>query len=274
MGLLTCQSQAVTVRALRARIYHAVAPAELLLAAFRRVSVLAEEAAAALPADPADAECVAGSSPRRWCARIDRAIAPAELLLAAFRRVSALTKEAAEALPADPAYADGAVGFVGHVDQLCDAIEEAVARGDEAVRRVEEVVGFLGQTKAIGRSCVRRLTDAVAAALRAVYEAEAEEMRFEGPLDEALLDLQDLFEAARRRSERPATMGKKRAAGHTRHPAALLDHALQETNARIHAALDCARGYLAGKLPLRLDSGKMMGEGRKKTEKMGDGWKM
>jgi len=54
------QSQAVTVRALRARIYHAVAPAELLLAAFRRVSVLAEEAAAALPADPADAECVAG----------------------------------------------------------------------------------------------------------------------------------------------------------------------------------------------------------------------
>jgi exocyst complex protein 7 len=61
--------------------------------------------------------------------------------------VSALTKEAAEALPADPAYADGAVGFVGHVDQLCDAIEEAVARGDEAVRRVEEVVGFLAKPR-------------------------------------------------------------------------------------------------------------------------------
>jgi exocyst complex component 7 len=38
------------------------------------------------------------------------------------------------------------------VDQLRDAIEEAVARGDEAVRRVEVAVGFLGWTKAAGRA--------------------------------------------------------------------------------------------------------------------------
>ncbi|KAF0898099.1 hypothetical protein E2562_001760 [Oryza meyeriana var. granulata] len=125
-------------------------------------------------------------------ARIDRAVAPAEPLLAAFRRVSALAEETA--LPADPADAGRAAGFVGRVDQLRDAIEEVVARGDEAVRRVEEAVGFLGRTKAAGRGRVRRLTEA-AAALRAVYETEAEEMRFEGPLDEALLGLQDLFEA-------------------------------------------------------------------------------
>jgi exocyst complex component 7 len=31
--------------------------------------------------------------------------------------------------------------------------------------------------------------------MRAVYETEAKEMRFEGPLDEALLGLQYLFEA-------------------------------------------------------------------------------
>lgn len=125
-------------------------------------------------------------------ARIDRAVAPAEPLLAAFRRVSSLAEEAAP--PADPSDAGSAVGFVDHVDQLRDAIEKVVARGEEAVRRVEEAVGFLGRTKAAGRGRVRRLTEA-AAALRAVYETEAEEMRFEGPLDEALLGLQDLFEA-------------------------------------------------------------------------------
>lgn len=42
------QSQAVAARALRARIDRAVAPAGPLLAALRRVSALAEEAAAAL----------------------------------------------------------------------------------------------------------------------------------------------------------------------------------------------------------------------------------
>ncbi|WVZ92155.1 hypothetical protein U9M48_038242 [Paspalum notatum var. saurae] len=138
---------------------------------------------------------------RALSARIDRAVAPAEPLLAAFRRVSALTAEAAP--PAVPADAESAVAFVDRVDQLRDAIEEVVARGDEAVRRVEEAVGFLGRTKATGRGRVRRLTEA-AAALRAVYETEAEEMRFEGPLDEALLGLQDLFEALLLRLKHPA----------------------------------------------------------------------
>jgi hypothetical protein len=134
-------------------------------------------------------------------ARIDRAVAPAEPFLAALRRASALADEAAP--PADPADAGGAVAFVGRVDRLRDAIEEVVARGDEAVRRVEEAVGFLGRTKAAGRGRVRRLTEA-AAALRAVYEAEAEQMRFEGPLDEALLGLQDLFEALLLKLKHPA----------------------------------------------------------------------
>ncbi|PUZ52261.1 hypothetical protein GQ55_6G256100 [Panicum hallii var. hallii] len=136
-------------------------------------------------------------------ARIDRAVAPAEPLLAAFRRVSALAEEAAP--PADPADAASAVAFVDRVDQLRDAIEEVVARGDEAVRRVEEAVGFLGRTKAAGRGRVRRLTEA-AAALRAVYETEAEQMRFEGPLDEALLGLQGLFEALLLRLKHPAAV--------------------------------------------------------------------
>ncbi|KAM0908057.1 hypothetical protein ACQ4PT_015695 [Festuca glaucescens] len=128
-------------------------------------------------------------------ARIDRAVAPAEPLLASLRLVSSLAGEAAQ-LPANPADTESAVAFVDRVDHLRDAIEEAVARGDEAVRRVEEAVGFLGRTtsKAAGRGRVRRLTEA-ASALRAVYETEAEAMRFEGPLDEALLGLQDLFEA-------------------------------------------------------------------------------
>ena len=68
---------------------------------------------------------------------------------------------------------------------------------------MEEAVGFLGRTKAAGRGRVRRLTEA-AAALRAVYETEAEQMRFEGPLDEALLGLQDLFEALLLRLKHPA----------------------------------------------------------------------
>uniref|UniRef100_A0A0E0QLB1 Exocyst subunit Exo70 family protein n=1 Tax=Oryza rufipogon TaxID=4529 RepID=A0A0E0QLB1_ORYRU len=140
-------------------------------------------------------------------ARIDRAVAPAGPLLAALRRVSALAEEAAAALPAaDPGDAGGAAAFVGRVDRLRDAVEEAVARGDEAVRRVEEAVGFLGRTKAAGRGRVRRLAEA-AAALRAVHEAEAEEMRFEGPLDEALLGLQDLFEELLLRLKHPGGGG-------------------------------------------------------------------
>jgi hypothetical protein len=138
---------------------------------------------------------------RALSARIDRAVAPAEPLLAAFRRVSALAEDAAP--PANPGDAESAVAFVDRVDQLRGAIEEVVARGEEAVRRVEEAVGFLGRTKAAGRGRVRRLTEA-AAALRAVYETEAEEMRFEGPLDDALLGLQELFEALLLRLKHPA----------------------------------------------------------------------
>lgn len=89
-------------------------------------------------------------------ARIDRAIAPAEPLLASLRLVSSLAGEAAQ-LPANPADTESVVAFVDRVDQLRDAIEKAVARGDEAVRRVEEAVGFLGRTtsKAAGRGRVR-----------------------------------------------------------------------------------------------------------------------
>jgi hypothetical protein len=50
---------------------------------------------------------------------------------------------------------------------------------------------------------VRRLTK-VAAALHAIYEAEAKKMRFEGPLDEMLLSLQDLFEALLLKLKHPA----------------------------------------------------------------------
>jgi hypothetical protein len=50
---------------------------------------------------------------------------------------------------------------------------------------------------------VRRLTKAVAA-LHAVYEVEAEQMCFEGPLDETLLGLQDLFEALLLKLKHPA----------------------------------------------------------------------
>ncbi|TKW11227.1 hypothetical protein SEVIR_6G220000v4 [Setaria viridis] len=179
------------------------------------VSVLSAAAEAEIDIDDVGdrlAELLSGASPssnlqsqavaaRALRARIDRAVAPAEPFLAALRRASALAEEAAP--PADPADAGGAVAFVGRVDRLRDAIEEVVARGDEAVRRVEEAVGFLGRTKAAGRGRVRRLTEA-AAALRAVYEAEAEQMRFEGPLDEALLGVQDLFEALLLRLKHPA----------------------------------------------------------------------
>ncbi|KAM3189748.1 hypothetical protein ACQJBY_068175 [Aegilops geniculata] len=148
-------------------------------------------------------------------ARIDRAVVPAEPLLAALRRVSSLAEEAAQ-LPENPADTESAVAFVNRVDQMRDAIEDVVARGDEAVRRVEEAVGFLGRTttKAAGRGRVRRLTEA-ASALRAVYETEAEAMRFEGPLDEALLGLQDLFEAVLLRLKHAAPADDAGAVGDT-----------------------------------------------------------
>uniref|UniRef100_A0A0D9X9U4 Exocyst subunit Exo70 family protein n=1 Tax=Leersia perrieri TaxID=77586 RepID=A0A0D9X9U4_9ORYZ len=117
--------------------------------------------------------------------RIDRAVAPSSPFLASLRRVSSLSA----------AVTDGD-DVAGHVDRLREAVEECVERGEEAVRRVEEAVVFIGRTtttKATAGRRRRRLEEA-AAALRAVYEAEAETMRFEGPLDDALVRLQDLFE--------------------------------------------------------------------------------
>jgi exocyst complex component 7 len=73
-----------------------------------------------------------------------------------------------------PTNTEGVLG--DHIDQMRGAIEEAATSGNEAVRRVEEAVGFLSRTKATGYTRVRRRTEAVAV-LWAVYEGEVEEMR-------------------------------------------------------------------------------------------------
>uniref|UniRef100_A0A0E0AXR6 Exocyst subunit Exo70 family protein n=1 Tax=Oryza glumipatula TaxID=40148 RepID=A0A0E0AXR6_9ORYZ len=98
------------------------------------------------------------------------------------------------------------------VSVLATAVE-AEAAIDAAGDRLGDMYSGLPsssqlQSQAVAARALRaRIDRAAAAALRAVHEAEAEEMRFEGPLDEALLGLQDLFEALLLRLKHPGGGG-------------------------------------------------------------------
>ncbi|WOL13838.1 hypothetical protein Cni_G22618 [Canna indica] len=125
--------------------------------------------------------------------RIDSAVSPALALLRSFSLVHSLQRRLLRLSPsaADP---HGLVAYVDCVDRLHDAVAGVAAECEPAVERLQEAVEFLSRTKATDRPRLNRLKEALTA-LQALYEGEVDAMRYEGLLDEALLQLQDEYES-------------------------------------------------------------------------------
>ncbi|XP_039069870.1 exocyst complex component EXO70I-like [Hibiscus syriacus] len=83
--------------------------------------------------------------------------------------------------------------YVQCVDQLNETINLISRDGEPVIQKLQEVVEFLSRTKAADRDRTERLKETLIT-LRALYESEVDAMKFDGLLDESLLNLQDEFE--------------------------------------------------------------------------------
>ena len=135
-------------------------------------------------------------------ARINRAVTPALSLLDAFKlsdslqlRLLDLYEELSEErLAAKPSKRLRKMAkYVDCVHKLNVAISVIGREGEPVIQRLQEVVEFLSRTKAAEPDRTQRLREAVLT-LKDLYEAEVDSMRFEGSLDQALLNLQDEYE--------------------------------------------------------------------------------
>ncbi|KAG0482619.1 hypothetical protein HPP92_010703 [Vanilla planifolia] len=133
-------------------------------------------------------------------ARINNAVIPSFSLLRALSRADRLERHLLTISSARNERRTGSqtVVYVESVGRLSAAVAAVTAECEPAVQKLQEAVEFLGRTKATDKLRVRRLRDA-AAALRAVCGKEIERMRYEGPLDDALIRLQDEYENILRR---------------------------------------------------------------------------
>ena len=73
------------------------------------------------------------------------------------------------------------------------AIGAVTAGCEPAVLRLQEAVEFLSRTKATDQLRIHQLRETLGA-IKALYEAEVDAMRYEGLLDKALMRLQDEYE--------------------------------------------------------------------------------
>ncbi|XP_051150697.1 exocyst complex component EXO70I-like [Andrographis paniculata] len=132
-------------------------------------------------------------------ARITRAVAPALSLLAAFKIFESLQHKLlriASKLPSDKrSYArlEKLVEYIDCVDKLNESIASIGRECEPAIQKLQEVVEFLSRTKATDHYQTRRLRETLLT-LKAVCETEIVSMKFEGLLDDALLNLQDEYE--------------------------------------------------------------------------------
>jgi exocyst complex protein 7 len=79
------------------------------------------------------------------------------------------------------------------VDQLNASINSISREGEPVIQKLQEVVEFLSRTKATDQYRTHRLRQTLIT-LKALYETEVDAMKFDGLLDEALLNLQDEYE--------------------------------------------------------------------------------
>nr|CAD1825424.1 unnamed protein product [Ananas comosus var. bracteatus] len=136
-------------------------------------------------------------SARSLHSRIDRALAPSLPLLRSFALVDSLHRRLLLT-----SHSPSLLPYLDLVDRLGPAVAATADGCGPAIRRLQEAVEFVTRTKAADRPRRRRLV-AAHAALSAIYESELDAMRFEGPLDDALVRLQDRYEALLRRLKHP-----------------------------------------------------------------------
>ncbi|XP_057776554.1 exocyst complex component EXO70I-like [Salvia miltiorrhiza] len=122
--------------------------------------------------------------------RINRAISPALALLDSFSAAESLQRRLLE-MEKNPRKL---MEYVECVDQLKAAISSIGQESEPAIQKLQEVVEFLSRTKAADLYTTARLSETLVT-LKALCEAEVDSMRFDGLLDEALLNLQDEYEA-------------------------------------------------------------------------------
>ncbi|KAJ0985179.1 hypothetical protein J5N97_003535 [Dioscorea zingiberensis] len=169
----------------------AVADERGLASIDRRLSVplSAISAASTAVSGPLSAQLLSSRSLRH---RIDRALTPS----LTFLRSLSLSNRLHETLsnsPDAPLSPDHLIKFIDRVDRLQGAIADVAVGVEPAIGRLQETVEFLSRTKATDQLRIRRLGETLNA-IRALYEAEVDAMRYEGMLDDALVRLQDEFE--------------------------------------------------------------------------------
>lgn len=131
--------------------------------------------------------------------RINRAISPAIALLDSFKLAESLQRRlleiASKLLPEKNSRKrlKKLIKYVDGVDQLNEAINSISQESEPAIQKLQEVVEFLSRTKAADHYRTQRLRETLIT-LKALCETEVDSMRFDGLLDEALLNLQDEYE--------------------------------------------------------------------------------
>ncbi|XP_030537852.2 exocyst complex component EXO70I-like [Rhodamnia argentea] len=132
--------------------------------------------------------------------RINRAITPALSLIHSFRLFESLQADIVDlsARLSDEVapslnWLERLLEYINCVDQLNTAVRSISEEGEPAIQKLQEVVEFLSRTKATDNFRTHRLRETLVT-LKALYETEVDAMRFEGLLDEALLQLQDEYE--------------------------------------------------------------------------------
>ncbi|XP_071686857.1 exocyst complex component EXO70I-like [Rutidosis leptorrhynchoides] len=131
--------------------------------------------------------------------RINRAVSPALVLIDGFRISESLQRKLVDISTKLPDQKSQnrrlrlLIKYVDCVDKLNIAINLISQEGGLAIQRLQEVVEFLSRTKATDQFRTQRLRETLVT-LKALYETEVDSMKFDGLLDEALLNLQDEFE--------------------------------------------------------------------------------
>lgn len=131
--------------------------------------------------------------------RINRAISPALALLESFKITESLQRKLLEI--ASKLLSENKsrkrltklIKYVDCVDKLNESINSISQESEPAIQKLQEVVEFLSRTKATDHYRTERLRETLIT-LKALCETEVDAMRFDGLLDEALLNLQDEYE--------------------------------------------------------------------------------
>ncbi|KAM3305035.1 exocyst complex component EXO70I [Capsicum chacoense] len=132
--------------------------------------------------------------------KINRAISPALALLESFKlseslqhKLLGLTNKLANEKSFNKRV-EKLIKYVDTVDDLNEAINSISRECEPAIQKLQEVVEFLSRTKATDQFRTHRLRETLIT-LKALCENEVDAMRFDGVLDDALLNLQDEYES-------------------------------------------------------------------------------